>query len=287
MMRPAREKVTTVPQESLRLFVRESLQFEYAWHYHPEYELTLICNSRGRRFVGDHISDYADGDLVLLGPNLPHTWCSDTHVAQRPHRAIVAHFSDSFVGNAIQHCPELHQVRMLLDRSLRGLSFTGPTRDWVAHELELAVQLSGLPCLVALLSILNRLATSPGSHPIASQWYTPPRDDQMNARIDIVCRYLVNHFTEPIQQAEVADLIGFSPAAFSRFFKRTTGKTFVSYLNELRIGHACRLLSDSRISITTVGFNSGYLNLSNFNRTFRRFKGVSPRQYRDAHQVER
>ncbi len=285
------QKVTTPPQSSFIYRAKAAARFAFGWHFHPEYELTLIERSSGQRYVGDSIEDYQSGDLVLLGPNLPHTWYSGP---VRPgargksrHRAIIVHFEASFLGERFFECPEMKPAGRLLRRSAQGLQFTGRTRDEATRRLVVMRSAHGLERLTELLRILDLLAAGGRARTLSSESFVPSLHRANQNRIDHVCKFVNEHYTESISQANVAGRIAMSPPVFSRFFKRTVGGTFVEYLAALRISHACRLLIESELSVVEISLRSGFNNLSNFNRRFLKLKRMSPRQYRTHHQPVR
>ena len=258
---------------------RRDARFGFAWHFHPEIELTLIVRSRGKRFVGDSIADYEEGDLVLLGPNLPHTW--DSGPARRgPHEAVFCQFSPSFLGAEFLAAPEMLPVRRLLDRSARGLRFTGRTQRGVARRMDGMERLEGPERLLALLEVLAALARSRDARPLSSRAFSPSPRRGDAERIDRVCRFLTESFAGRVPLAEAARVAHLSIPAFSRFFRLRTGKTLVGYLHELRVGHACRALIETDRAVSDIAFDSGFNNLSNFNRRFLEMKGMSPREFR-------
>ncbi len=251
--------------------------FPFTWHVHPELELTLIVRGRGRRFVGDSIEAFAEGDLVLLGPNLPHTWHS------RPGRrveSVVIQFRRDCLGDGFFDSPEANRIDRLFSRAARGVRFTGQARLKAAQRMREIDHASGMRRVTLLLDTLESLARCRGGVELSSEAFADDLRVEDRTRIDRVCRFINDHYTEPITQAQAAASIHMSPAAFSRFFKRLTRKTFVDYLHEIRIGRACRALIETDQPITDVCFESGFGNLSNFNRVFKRLKGVSPRAYR-------
>jgi len=254
-------------------------RFGFYWHVHPEIELTYIVRSRGRRFVGDSIEPYDDGDLVLLGPNLPHTWDSDPRRAGRQ-EAVFCQFSESFLGPEFLRAPELAPVRRLLDRSAQGLRFSGKTQKAASRRMEGMDRLQGVPRLATLLEVLDLLARSRDVRPLSSREFVPALRSGDAGRIDRVCRILNERCTERITLAEAAAAAHLSVPAFSRFFRRKTGRTLVAYLNELRTGLACRELIETDRSVSDIAFDSGFNNLSNFNRRFLALKGMSPREFR-------
>ncbi|MBI3858454.1 MAG: AraC family transcriptional regulator [Planctomycetes bacterium] len=254
-------------------------RFGFYWHVHPEIELTLIVRSRGRRFVGDSIEPYEDGDLVLLGPNLPHTWDSDPR-RRGPQEAVFCQFTETFLGPDFLRAPELAPARRLLGRAGRGLRFTGRTQRAAARKMEGMERLPGLARLAALLEVLDLLARSREVQPLSSREFLPALRRGDAGRIDRVCRLLNDRFTEKITLPEAAAAAHLSVPAFSRFFRRKTGRTLVAYLNELRTGLACRELIESDRAVSDIAFASGFNNLSNFNRKFLELKRMSPREFR-------
>jgi AraC-like DNA-binding protein len=281
-MRAMVEKVILPAESSYKFEVRDDPCFKFEWHFHSEYELTLILNSRGRRFVGDSIDDYRGGDLVLVGPNLPHTWCSTTdHRRCGRHKAIVVQFADSFLGEGFFARPELQDVGRLLKRSAVGLCFERCTaRDYVTRQICRMGEIHGLDRLLALLTVLAQLTRLYDARPLASTKFLPNLNLTNKCRIDRACTYINNNFAESISLHDVARVAHMSPSAFSHFFRRTVGRNFIDYVNEIRVGHSCGLLSGSDWPITQVAYASGFPNLSNFNRRFLRLKKMTPKAYR-------
>jgi AraC-like DNA-binding protein len=281
------EKVTQGGTSFLS-FERADAEFPFNWHYHPEFELTLITDSCGQRLVGDGIADYEAGDLVLLGPNLPHSWRSGPVGPARPsiHRAIVVQFRDNFLGDKFFSLTEMEPLTRLLKRSACGLAF-GDTES----GRDVARKLAGFPFLppaqrvITLLSVLLDLAAE--SHPqLLSTNRVPPIcrvEDQQ--RIDAICAYLNNHFEKSIEFAKLSHQIHMDQGSLCRFFKRATGRTMTAYVNELRVGAAAQLLTETDRSVLDIGLQVGFGNYSNFNRQFKRIKGYTPRTMRQQFQV--
>ena len=270
--------------------VKAEARFSHGWHCHPEFELTCIQASQGQRLVGDSIENYRSGDLVLLGPDVPHTWNSEeippSRESKRPlHRAIVIQFDGNFLGRGFFDAPEFETVASLLARANRGLRIEGTTRDWAAREMAAMARRDRFERLVSLLRILQRLSLSRDDDVTPISRFpvdtAPARSAQR--RIDQLLRYLRERFAGEVSQREVAALVGMTPPGFSRFFRRTTGTTFVDYLSELRVSRACNLLIDTDHSVLEISLASGFNNLSNFNRRFSRLKGMTPREYRRHH----
>lgn len=289
LMKPYFEKVTASPL-AFAAYERKDPEFPFHWHYHPEYELTLILDSRGQRLVGDGIAEYGPGDLVLLGPNLPHSWRSGPvrSSANELHQAVVVQFREDFLGPHFFELRELESVAALLRRSISGLAF-GHT----ATGRKVTAQIAALPSLapskrlLGLLSALADLAGEDAAEELSSMRLRPicrPEDQQ---RIDAICLYLNEHFEEEVDFVQLSDRFHMAQATLCRFFKRATGRTLTTYLNELRVGAAAQLLMHSDESILNICFRVGFGNYSNFNRQFKRIKGFGPRSLRRQFQPER
>ncbi len=275
------ERIAAPASQSFVWKRRLDPRFEFAWHFHAEAELTWIVRSRGRRFVGDHVGDYADGDLVLLGPELPHTWHSEPGRRGR-HEAVVVQFPAALLGPEFLAAPETLPVRRLLERAARGLQFRGPAQRAAARRLDEMGGLEGLPRLLALLEVLEILARARDARPLASPGFVRALRKEDVERIDRVLGFLADRYDGDVSLPEAARAAHLSVPAFCRFFKKRTGRTFVAYVNELRLGRACRLLVETDRAVSDIAFASGFNNLSNFNRRFLELRGMSPRDYRRA-----
>ncbi|MFB6249277.1 MAG: helix-turn-helix domain-containing protein [Salinibacter sp.] len=284
-MKPRFENVSVPQNASWTLLDRrlsDGIPFE--WHYHPEFELTLTLNSRGQRFVGDHIGDYEDGDLVLVGPNLPHTWESHEQVdPAAPHTAIVMWFSREWVSTLRQSFPELEPVVRFLRSAGRGFAFGADTTADVRPLARSLPERDVTERLPVLLSILVKIAGASNPEPLASVAPSGEVRHPDQERVQRVLDYIHAHYTEPIPVARLAEIAALSRSAFSRMFKRTTGVTVTEYIKRLRIGRACALLVKDRRLISEIAGAVGYNNLSNFNRQFRALKDVTPSTFRDTY----
>ncbi|HLI93182.1 MAG TPA: AraC family transcriptional regulator [Puia sp.] len=255
----------------------ETALFPFQWHYHPEYELTLILEGSGERMVGDNHEYFAPGDLVLLGPGLPHTWVSKCRSA-----AVVIQFAESFIAPLLQY-PECAAIRQLLAKAQQGLYF--PLKD-VEGQLAAVGQLPARTAVSRITGLLDVLQVLAGPDvapvPLASAYFQPAQGRKTEGRIGKVFQYVHRYSGEAVSLKEVAALINLSESAFCKFFKRTTGRTFSAYLTDIRIGHACHLLSESDETIAEIAYRSGFDSLTYFNRMFLRNKGVRPREFRKA-----
>ncbi|NBC10385.1 MAG: helix-turn-helix domain-containing protein [Planctomycetes bacterium] len=278
-MQPFREAIVPSRNQSFayRRFTLPS--FPFRWHIHPEAELTLIVRGRGMRYVGDDLAEFREGDLVLLAGGLPHTWSTRAR-SGRSVESIVVQFLPESLGIEGGPRPETRAIHRMLQRATRGLAFRGRAARKAAQSMREMADLAPLPRLLRLLETLDRLAATRQARPLSTRVFSSPLQDRDRTRIDRVCRALENRYTEPLTLDDAARIARLHPASFARFFKRTTGQTFVEYLHRLRVGHASRLLSETDRPITDICFQSGFGNVSNFNRVFRRLRGTTPRAYR-------
>ncbi len=277
-MKPVFEKVPRRDWESFHCELIQGSDYGTRWHFHPEFQLTLAVRSSGHRVVGDNIAPLTDGDMVLLGSNLPHVWHQDEDKGGVD--AIVVRFEENFLGREFLDRPEMEGVRRLLRRAARGLEVRGQTRREVAQRLRHLAGASGLTRVVDLLAILDLLARAKDLRALASAGYEPTLHATDQGRMERVCDFIHEHLTEDIDRAQLAKLAHLSEGAFSRFFRSRTGKTVPEYINEVRIGRACRLIAEDQHNITDIALDCGYRNLANFNRRFREVVGRTPREYR-------
>jgi AraC-like DNA-binding protein len=258
------------------------LQENHGWHYHPECELTYILKGDGTRFVGDSVQHFGPGDLIFTGPNLPHSWINDDKDNSDPDRndLIVLQFKPDCLGPDFLNSPDAHSLEQLFKYAKRGLKFSGDNVEDIATALQSLNEETGLSRLTAFVHLLDLLSQSDNAEPLTSELYVTDTDDFHGGRMGKVMDYLKENLTADIKQSDVADLVAMTPQGFSRFFRATTGRTFVSFVNIMRIMEACRLLVNTDMDIIDIAFECGYANLSNFNRRFSELKHTTPRDYR-------
>jgi len=280
-MRAHYEKVQTPEDHSLLCLSYRAKRFTAPWHFHPECEITLIVSSSGLRHVGDSIEAFYEGDLVLLGSNVPHFWKNDGPSGGRQSEAasIVIQFREDFLGGDFWKKPEFAKIARLLRRSARGLQFTGATQRKVAPLMQKMPLQQGAARLIGLLSVLDALAQCVQARELSSLGFIPVLNTFDAERINKIHAHVYDRIAEPIYQPQVAELVHMSPAAFSRFFRQKTGRTFSAFVNEVRIGRAARLLTEGNMNVTEVCYACGFENLSNFNRRFREIKKMTPREF--------
>ena len=275
-MLPQREIVLPDVDSSFRFLIRREPSFAFRWHHHSEFELTWIASGSGTRFVGDDIRPFESGDLVLLGPELPHTWWSPGGGGQQ--EAFCVQFSREFVAEIGPGRPEGRALEKIVSKSDRGLQFSAAIAAQAGERLRRMEHAGGLARFGLLLECFDLMVRSRQRKSIC----TSARTDgaRVSERVDAACRYVLDHLDASLRQPDVAAAVGMQPAPFARFFRRHTGRTLTSYIQHTRIARACALLRETDDSVVGVAYDSGFANLSNFNRVFKRLRGMTPREYR-------
>jgi AraC-like DNA-binding protein len=279
-MRPFLEHLQPSPGASWSMLNRrldDAIPFE--WHHHPELELTLTLNSRGQRFIGNHVAGYGDGDLVLIGPNLPHTWASRERIdAAGPHVALVLWFRREWIEGLAEGSIELAPVTRLVRRAATGLAFDPALGRALASDIEALFGRPPAQRLTGLLDVLARLADGEKGQPLSS--VVPQETAGDRSRLDRVLTHLHRHYHEPIRMSELGRIAALSESGLNRMFARHLRQTVSAYLASLRIGEACARLSATAQPIQHIAADVGYPSLANFNRQFLRLRGMTPRAYR-------
>lgn len=263
-------------------------RFDVPWHFHPELELTLILEGEGDRCIGDRLERFEGGDLVLLGPNLPHYWRSSMSQAapEGRARAVVVHLREDSLGAGFLDLPEAREWKHLFAVASRGLAFGQEVAAVLAPQLVALASLeqAGGHRLISLLQILDVLVKAlPKAQVMAGNLLPPSRDELATGRMRRVYDHLYEHLTEPVSLAQVALVAGMSEAAFSRYCHRVTGRTFTRLVNDLRVARACQALIETGETVSEVAFQAGFQSLSNFNRVFVELKKMTPSDYRQRH----
>lgn len=281
-MEPDLEVVQIRPGESFAAWSHGYPFRTVRWHFHPEYELHHVVATQGRYFVGDFIGEFAPGNLVLTGPNLPHNWVSDIPAGTSvPLRCRIVQFTEPFIAGMQSAMPELAALQPILERSRRGLLFSEETSTQVAPHIQELMGAQGVRRVELFLLILGHLTRSRNSKLLASPSYLPDPSGYMSVGINKALAFLRENLTQPFTEADLAEIAGQSTTAFSRAFRRHTGMSLVQYVKRLRINLACQILmSDEAAQITDICFEVGFNNLSNFNRQFRAEKGMTPSRFR-------
>ena len=282
-MKPLLEKSIESLNHSFLVKKLQEPFFDPNWHFHPHYQLFTVIKGTGTRFIGDDIRHFEEGDTVFLGPNMPHLWRSDRNYFEKESQlqteGIVVYFKEDFLGNDFFEKPEMFDIKSFLKNSERGLDLTGTLGEDMVSDLKELLGLTGFEGISKLLNILHKLSITNDYQYISSSNYTNTHKISETERMRIVHEYVLKHFKENINLSTVASLSNMTEAAFCRYFKSRTNKTFSDFVKEIRIGNACKILQDENKSISQTCYESGYNTVSNFNNQFKSLKGVSPLQY--------
>lgn len=252
-------------------------------HHHPELQLAYIIEGTGDLFIGDSITSFGPGDLFLIGSNQSHLFKSDPEYFEEEFtgksQSVSVFFHEQSLGNGFFEISEMSTIRHLMERAHRGVKFFPEVAREIGPRMVQLLSESGFKRFIEVLSILNELSKS-NAHEYLAEISSPnPPTDQESRRVNDVINYILNHYKEDIELDTISDVAHYSKAAFCKFFKQRTRKTFSQFLNEVRISQACKLLQKTDLNISQIGYESGYNNISHFNRQFKKHTGLTPREY--------
>ncbi len=274
-----------VPQT--QMFVVKELEdkhFDPVWHSHSEYQLFVVLNGTGTRFIGDSIKAFEPGELVFTGSDLPHLWRSDEAYFKKESllgiQGIVIYLKENFLGQDMMEKEEMAQLKKLFKRSARGLEFYGREKERVILMMKELLQLGGLESVIQLLSILLSLSQSKEYHYISHTIYTGPFNKNETDRMNKVYEYSLQNFRKKIVLTDLAAMLFMTPTSFSRYFTIRNNKTFSRFIAELRIKHACKLLTETDLPVSNVSYECGFNTLSNFNKQFKEIMLKKPSVYK-------
>ncbi|SFZ93443.1 AraC-type DNA-binding protein [Flaviramulus basaltis] len=275
-----REITPLSPEDSFLVFDRIKEEFDFPVHFHPEYELNFIHNGKGiNRVVGDSIEEIDNIELVLIGPNLHHAWLNNNCKSNKM-REITIQFDENLFNNELLSRKIMKPIKEMFERSAHGILFSKKVSTDLYERLSQVSKLDSMDYFLELVSILHDLANSRSQRLLSS--YTINRDSFENSdKIKKIYEYVQENFDKKITLAEASELVNMSQVSFNRFMKKRTGKTFVDYVNDVRIGHAAIRLIEKDITISEIAFNCGFNNIANFNRVFKKSKKCTPSQYKN------
>ena len=269
----------TVSQNNYKNFLK-------VWHFHEELELVYIIKSTGTRFVGDSIEKFQSGEVILIGKNVPHMWLNDEVYFEENSsltaQAVSVHFKDNFVGKEFLSLPEMQPISHLLKKAAQGIKFNNVT-DNIKNELLNLSSLNPAIKITRIIEILSKLEQTQHYTLLSSNGFINTFHQTENKRLNTIYEYVYQNFHTPISSKDVAELANMNASAFSRFFKTIHRKPFTRFLNEIRIGFACKMLLENKESITSIAYACGFGNISNFNRQFRIIKNESPSSFLSQH----
>lgn len=282
-MKPQLLKVPYGPDNSFGVRKELSPNVNNRWHYHPEIELIHFLDGSGTQFIGDHISQFEAGDIILVGCNLPHFWkyddeYSSSQVRPNPY-ATVIHFFENFIGERFLHLPESRHIKNLLEKAKRGILLKGLIANKIGDLIEKIYQAEGIYKIVGLITCLSEFAICDELIPLSSLGFKYGFPEADNKRINDVYNFSFNNFHQKIKLSQVAAIAQMTSNSFCRYFKYHTGKTYSDFLMEIRIGYACKLLIANKSSVKQICYESGFNNFSCFHRYFKKLTGKTPQGY--------
>lgn len=280
-MKPTFEPLTSSVNNSFLVRQFEEKYFSAPYHFHPEYELTWIVKGSGKRYVGTHMHDYFTGDLVLLGSNLPHCWKTENIKNGENSNSIVIQFHPDFMGNDFFCKPEMKHIQRLLSNSQSGLQFTGNNNSLKEKMYTMLDEPHSFKKWILLMDILHELATSSEFTLLSQEAPAPELSPLEKARMNTCIAYIVENFRNKISLQDAASLVNMTPHAFCRYFKKLNRKTFIEAVTDYRVDFAVRQLIHTDNSISSIGLNSGFNDISNFHKTFKSRMKLSPLTYRN------
>jgi AraC-like DNA-binding protein len=290
-MKPLFHKVPAQIQKSFSIRQDVHPHFPTIWHYHPELELHHVIKGEGIRFIGDNISNFSSGDIILLGQNLPHTWrCREEYFKEHSNltaEAIIIHFMPDCLGKDFLCLPETSRISQLFELAKKGIKIRGETRTSISKLMYSLLKADDLERITLLLSIFKILAETKEFKLIASAHAFYQTNEEHMDRTNKICTYALKNYNKKISLEEAAKISNLSVTSFCRYFKQMTKKTFYDFVIEIRISHACRLLVSDLLPIEVIGFECGFNNVANFYRHFKRVTGKTPMEYKKNHLLNR
>lgn len=253
------------------------------WHYHEEIELVYFKKGKGIQFVGDSIANFKDGDVVLIGSNLPHYWRFDLEYFKEntntSAEVYVLHFKEDFWGQAFLNLPENLEIKKIISKCKQGIQVHGVSRKILSELIPEIIDASGSDRIIGLVNALKQIARAQQTKTLASLGFRFDFQLTEKDRIQSIYNYAINNYKKKIELKEIADIAGMSPNSFCKFFRAKSRKTFTQFLNEIRIGQACKLLIEDRLSVKEICYESGFYNFTSFHQSFKGITGKSPLRY--------
>lgn len=289
-MKPIFEKINKPDDQSFYLEEVNEPYFTALWHFHPEIEILYVREGFGTKYVGETINTFFPGDIVIIGSNTPHVWLSNSDYLIQENkllsRAICIQFIEDFLGKSSPDIPELHKIIEFLNEAKRGIQFVNRTRDILIRHIEGLPSRIGMDKLLGLLTILDIMSKSNDIKYLSSPDYTPIIiNSEDKGRMETIFRYVIQNYPHKIFLEEIASLVNLTPHSFCRYFKSRTTKVFSSFVNEVRIGNSSKMLIENKYPISQICFASGFNYLSNFNRQFKKIKGMTPSEFQCKYKI--
>ena len=282
-MQPKLEKIPAHYTSSIAVKREITPYMDYPWHYHPEYEIIFVEKSYGIRLMGNHIGNFTNGDLMFIGSNLPHVWKNDLDFYQGNKDLFVdvyvIHFKEDVLSPGFFDLPECAHIKKLFAKGQQGVLINGKDHRKISGLIKDVVAASGIERLLLFLKTLDAIAQTEDFELLSTSGYTTSVNTSDTERINVVMNYIMEHYANDIKVEEIASLSHLTVSSFCRYFKSRTQKTFSEFLNEVRILNACKLLVKTDMTITEICYETGYNNISHFNRQFKLITGLTAKAY--------
>lgn len=278
-----REITPLTPSDCFSIFSRTKDEFDFPLHFHEEFELNFIQNAAGaKRVIGDHVSEIEDLELVLVGSNLQHGWFTHNCKGKKIYEITIQFHRDLFDEKFLQR-NQMSFIKVLFQRAARGVLFSRETSLSIVPRIINLTQKSGFDSVLELMSILHDLSISRNFHTLSDASFNKEPSYYNSRRIEKIMEYVNKNFGQNISLSDAAKIAGMTEVSLSRFFKVRTGKTFIDALNDIRLGHATRMLIDTTQSVNEIAYKCGFNNMSNFNRIFKKKKESTPKEFRNSY----
>ena len=283
-MKELLEQIKLNPKESFFIGIFQDHIDQSRWHYHQEFELSFITEGSGSRIVGDSVEEFHPGDLIFIGPRIPHVWFpEDKHKRQHSGRtleSVYMLFNNEILPDGLTDLPEFEHVRNAISLSQRGIRITGDTLNEVSRIMLQLPYMNSIRRLMFFYEIMDHIGKSESFSYLASSEYVKTKFDATNKRVNLIHEFLMKNYQNEIDLKDVAEIVHMAPASVCRFFKSSTGLTIFEYLNKIKIDYSCQLLLNTDLNIVDISYDCGFNNLSHFNKQFKKFVGNTPTLFR-------
>ena len=283
-MKELLEQIKLDPKESFFIGIFQDHIDQSRWHYHQEFELSFITEGSGSRIVGDSVEEFHPGDLIFIGPRIPHVWFpEDKHKRQHSGRtleSVYMLFNNDILPDGLTDLPEFEHIRNAISLSQRGIRITGDTLNEVSRIMLQLPYMNPIRRLMFFYEIMDHIGKSESFSYLASSEYVKTKFDTTNKRVNLIHEFLMKNYQNEIDLKEVAEIVHMAPASVCRFFKSSTGLTIFEYLNKIKIDYSCQLLLNTDLNIVDISYDCGFNNLSHFNKQFKKFIGNTPTLFR-------
>jgi len=289
-MKPFYQKLVALPSQSVIFFNEEKPHFTVPWHFHPEIEILYVVKSSGICYIGDGIHRFTEGEISIIGDNVPHWWKSDSKYLDPENdtgiMALIIQFKKEIFDTNFINLHEMNAIKALIGKSQRGIQYLGKSRKILGEQILKIFRHKGIKRITELIILLDMMSNAVEYEYHSSIGYSRIINSYDFFRFNNIHEYIIRNFTKPIKLQDIAEKANICPTAFCRYFKQHTGRTFISFLNEIRIGYACKLMVEEKLPVYMACTESGFNNLAHFNKLFKRIFNLSPTEYLRAYNLQ-